>query len=257
MRSVVICSIGVGPHEELLDIGRPLLEDWAQRFGYDLDLRTSLLAPERPASWSKIRLVRELLATHRVVVWVDADTVVVDGRADLASRVNRRRPLAMVAHTYGGQSVPNLGIFAMRSGHRTKALLDRIWTMTEYVDHKWWENAALLDLLGYDIETETEPIRKVKSSSLDRRIEWLGNEWNSISLDAAAQPIIVHYPGHTNEDRKRLMRADVDACRKRQTGVPPGSPSSPLDPPPLMTHRVHSPCVTGFGQQSGPVPDIE
>ena len=127
--------------------------------------------------------------------------------------------------------------------------------MTEYVDHKWWENAALLDLLGYDIETE--PIRKVKSSPLDRRIEWLGNEWNSISLDAAAQPMIVHYPGHTNEDRKRLMRADVDACRKRQTGVPPGSPSSPLDPPPLMTHRVHSPCVNGFGQQSGPVPDIE
>ena len=161
----------------------------------------------------------------------------------------------MVAHAYGGQSVPNLGIFAIRSGRRTKALLDRIWTMTEYVDHKWWENAALLDLLGYDIETE--PIRKVKSSPLDRRIEWLGNEWNSISLDAAAQPIIVHYPGHTNEDRKRLMRADVDACRKRQTGVPPGSPSSPLDPPPLMTHRVHSPCVNGFGQQSGPVPDIE
>ena len=46
-------------------------------------------------------------------------------------------------------------------------------------------------------------------------VEWLGNEWNSISLDAAEQPIIVHYPGQTNDDRKRLMTAEVAAWQHR------------------------------------------
>ncbi len=214
MRSVVICSIGVGPHEELLAIGRPMLEDWATRFGYDLDLRTTLLAPERPAAWSKVALVRERLDTHRVAVWIDADALLIDGRADVGSLVSRSKPLAMVAHTYGGQVVPNLGFFAMRSTRRTKALLDTLWSMTEYLDHKWWENAALLDLLGYDISSE--PIRKLHQSPLDKRINWLSNEWNSISLDAAASPIIVHYPGQTNDDRTRLMAAEAIAWRTRR-----------------------------------------
>jgi glycosyltransferase involved in cell wall biosynthesis len=207
----VVCSIGSGAHEELLAIARPPLAAWATRYGYDLDLRHDLAAPERPASWSKVRLVRERLETHQVVIWVDADTVVVDGREDLARRVSRSRPIAMVAHGYAGQQVPNLGVFALWSCPRTKALLDTLWSMTEYRDHKWWENAALLDLLGYDIATE--PIRKVRSSDLDARIEWLGNEWNSITLDPAEQPIIVHHPGTPDEDRVRMMRADVARWR--------------------------------------------
>ena len=214
MRSVVICSIGVGPHEELLAIGRPMLEDWATRFGYDLDLRTEPLAPERPAAWSKIVVMRERLETHRVAVWVDADAVVVDGRQDVGNLVSRSKPLAMVAHTYGQQTVPNLGFFAMRSTRRTKALLDTLWSMTEYLDHKWWENAALLDLLGYDISSE--PISKVHQSPLDKRINWLGNEWNSISLDPATSPIIVHFPGQTNEERKRLMTGDASAWQAQR-----------------------------------------
>ncbi len=204
----VVCSIGAGAHGELLDIARPPLAAWASRFGYDLDLRTELIAPDRPASWSKVRLVRELLDSHRVVIWLDADTVVVDGREDLACRVSRQRPLALVAHHYAAQTVPNLGVFAMRSCARTKALLDTLWSMTEYVDHTWWENAALLDLLGYDIATE--PIRKVRESELDARIEWLGTEWNSIALDPSDHPIIVHHPGTADADRVRLMTADVE-----------------------------------------------
>jgi hypothetical protein len=213
--STIVCAVGAGPHAALLELARPPLEAWARRFGYDLDLRTELVVHDRPAAWSKVRLVRDHLETHRFVVWIDADTVVVDGRDDITRRVNRRRPIAMVAHSYAGQTVPNFGFFVMRSTRRSKQLLDQLWSMTQYLDHKWLENAALLDLLGYDIEHE--PIRKVRPSDLDARIEWLGNEWNSISLDAAARPIINHYPGHTNEDRSRLMLADVEAWRARQS----------------------------------------
>lgn len=214
MASTILCSLGAGAHAELLAMTTPTLEAWARRFGYDLELRTQLLAPERPPSWSKVLQVLQHLRTHRVVLWVDADAVVVDGREDLAARVSEQRPLAMVAHVYGGQTVPNLGVFAVRTGEDTIDLLQRLWRMTGYVQHKWWENAAFLDVLGYDIATE--PIVKARPSAWDDRVAWLGPEWNSLpGLVQAERPIITHYAGRSHQDRLRLMAADLEAWRAR------------------------------------------
>ena len=30
-----------------------------------------------------------------------------------------------------------------------------MWAMEEYIEHEWWENAALLDLLGYSLDRRT------------------------------------------------------------------------------------------------------
>ena len=187
--------------------GRVTLQSWADRFGYDLDLRTELLDPCRPPAWSKVVLLRQRLKTHRIALWVDADAIVVDGSTDLSLEVTSRRPIAMVAHEYSGQRVPNTGVIALRSCATTRTLLDRLWNMTEYIHHPWWENAALLDLLGYDIRRE--PIAKVRASPLDDRIVWLDKAWNSIDLDPAAHPFVKHYPGMPFERRLAGMRSDL------------------------------------------------
>lgn len=206
-RKVVLCSIGAGPHEELLRITSPTFEAWAQRHGYDLDLRLTTPSPERPPSWGKVRVVAERLDSHDVVIWLDADTVVVDPKPDLAALVDRRRPLALVAHRYHGQTVPNLGVFVLRSTRTTRRLMADLWSMEEYLQHRWWENAALLDLLGYDISSE--PIRLERPTSLNKRIVQLDVAWNSIDLDPSASPIVKHYPGLSNDERRLRMLDDV------------------------------------------------
>lgn len=203
MPQVVLCSIGWGPHEELQDIARPSLRRFATRFGYDLDLRRRLLDERRPPAWSKIRLLRQHLDHYPIVLWIDADALVVDPRADLAATVSRKQPIAMVAHEYGGQRVPNSGVMALRRSRITARMLDSVWAKTEYLDHKWWENAALLDLLGYDISHE--PIVKVRRSRFDQRVNWLGTEWNSIDASGCAQPIVRHYPGLGHSERVTRM----------------------------------------------------
>src|SRR3954451_22733450 len=145
---VVVCSVAFGPHRELLEVARPSFEQWAQRHGYDLDFREAAPSDGRPASWGKIRLLQERLGTHDVALWVDADAIVVDPSADLAATVSSEKPIAMVAHRYDGQLVPNMGIVALRSGPISKRFLRRLWRMTEYNWHPWWENAAALDLFG-------------------------------------------------------------------------------------------------------------
>lgn len=206
-RKVVLCSIGAGPHEELLGITGPTFEGWARRHGYDLDLRVTSPSPQRPPSWGKVRVVAERLDTHDVVIWLDADTVVVDPAHDLAALVSRRKPLALVAHRYHGQTVPNLGVFVLRSTRSTRKLLADLWAMDQYLQHRWWENAALLDLLGYDISSE--PIRMGRPTRLNKRIVQLDVAWNSIDLDPSPTPIVKHYPGLSNDERRRRMLEDV------------------------------------------------
>jgi len=159
LRRAVLCSIGQGPHEELLELARPSFQRYADRFGYDLDLRTELLAPDRPPSWSKVPLIRQGLEDHRVAIWIDADAVVVrpQGRPccdRVAAETPRnggtrvRRPTRPELRSDGGPSRPN-----------DRPAPRRDVAKTEYLNHKWWENAALLDLMGFDISTE--PIAKV------------------------------------------------------------------------------------------------
>ncbi len=206
-RFAVICSLGIGEHERLLNLTRKNTELYAAKFGYDVDLRVSTLEPSRPAAWSKVLLISEELMKYKYVLWLDADTVVVNAREDFTKLTSRYKPLALVAHKYHGQTFPNTGVMSIRSTFITRRLFRRIWTMDHYLNHKWWENAAFLELLGY--KTDVEPLIQTKKTSLNRRINWLKNDWNSMGLDPSSDPIIKHYPGVRNDDRFRFMSEDI------------------------------------------------
>ena len=114
-RRKVLCSIGAGSHRELLEITGPTFASYANRHGYDLDLRTELRAPDHPAPWSKVRLLQEVLGRYEFVVWIDADAAIVDGSRDIADLMGPKQ-IAMVAHaTPEGDHIPNTGILALRS----------------------------------------------------------------------------------------------------------------------------------------------
>lgn len=193
----VLASIGVGPHVELLRLTAPSFEAYARRHGYDVRVETDLVAPERPASWSKVKLIRSLLDTYEFAFWVDADAMIVDSSLDIADVVDTF-DAGLVAHQIGPTRVPNLGIFAVRSTKTGKDFLDRVWAQVAYWDHKWWENAAALHLLGYELEPE---VRLVRPTPMLDRIAWLRSEWNSVVDDWAPRPRIVHYSGHDQTAR--------------------------------------------------------
>ena len=79
------------------------------------------------------------------------------------------------------------------------------------VHHKWWENAAVLDLLGYDVD-RPNPVRP---SAWRDRTQFLPNEWNSTVHDPARHPRFRHYPGYTVARRWLMMARDL--ARSRDT----------------------------------------
>jgi hypothetical protein len=210
-----LCSIGSGPHEALLEISRPTFAAYAQRHGYELITSTESGA-ERPPAWAKVPMVREALGSYELVLWIDADAVIVDGSRDIADELEPGATLALVRH--GERQVPNTGVMLWRAGDVARDLLDRTWNATRFIHHPWWENAALLDVLGYQLPGALEPglrgrlhrrrpFRLARPSPFLAATQFLGLEWNSVYLDRAAAPRIVHCVGVPVEQRARDMKA--------------------------------------------------
>ena len=211
-----LCSIGSGPHEALLEISRPTFAAYAERHGYELITSTDS-DPRRPPAWAKVPMLREALESFELVLWIDADAVIVDGSADIADELKADRFLGLVRH--GELEVPNTGVMLWRSGEPARELLDRAWNATRFIHHPWWENAALLDALGYRLPGALEPsrlrrvvarrrrFRLARSSPFMAGTQFLPLEWNSVYLDRADAPRIVHCVGVPVEQRLRDMRA--------------------------------------------------
>jgi hypothetical protein len=189
----VLVSLGTGKQQKLLRLASVSFRRYARRHGYELSLHTEVVDSARPPAWSKVALIRRLLEQHEVVLWLDADLVVMRSDRDIASELPEDRFLAMVEHTVEGKANPNTGVMVIRSGDEARRFFDEVWESTEYLNHRWWEQAAVMHLLGYDPDTGA----RVRDSEWSDRIHWLGKEWNSIRDDPAPSPRIRHWPGFT------------------------------------------------------------
>jgi glycosyl transferase family (putative galactosyltransferase) len=204
-----LCSIGTGPQARLLRLARRSFEPYARRHGYELQLLTEPYEHTRPVPWSKVALIRDLLPRYDVILWLDADVVIVDPYEDIAARREPDRFLALVEHHYDGQRFPNTGVLLFGAGAEAAAFLDELWAADDYAEHRWWENAAVLDLLGYDVE-RPNPVRQ---SAWRDRTQFLPNEWNSTVHDPASHPRFRHYPGYSVARRSALMARDLVRSR--------------------------------------------
>lgn len=206
MRKALV-SIGTGPHRYLLRLAARSFRPYARRHGYTLHLRTTADDGSRPAAWAKVPLLRRLLEDNDVVVWLDADLVIIDLRDDIAESLPAQRFLGLVEHRTKEGAIPNTGVLVLRSGDPSRSFLDDVWSQEDLVDHPWWENAAIARLLGYDLGP---PVRLVVPTAfMTEHTVLLDGRWNSIPDAPARHPRIRHYPGYRWQVRGALMLRDL------------------------------------------------
>jgi hypothetical protein len=206
-----IASLGAGPQERLLRLASRSFVPYARRHGYDLHVYRDQVERSRPAPWSKILILRELVQRYDVVVWLDADTVIVDRRYDIADELREDAFLYLVEHTVRGEVRPNTGVMLLRGGDEALAFLDAVWALDRYVNHRWWENAAVSELLGYS----DDPAGRLAVTPWRARTCFIGAEWNWI-VDAPVRAArIRHFPGFKVRTREALMLAALAEGRMR------------------------------------------
>jgi len=207
-----LVSIGTGPQRKLLALSRRTFEPYAARHGYELVLRSEPIDATRPPAWSKVRLLRELALHYDVLVWLDCDLMIVDGRADIAAELGDEHLLCLVEHELGDGRMPNSGVMVLRGGERAAAFLDEVWAQEQFSEHRWWENAAICHLLGYELD----PPRPVRETPLLRATKLLSPRWNAIRDAPVRRARIRHYPGYSLKTRMAFMVRDLAEARLRR-----------------------------------------
>jgi hypothetical protein len=200
-----LCSIGHGRYEELLRLASPTFTDYAANHGYDLVLRFKASAGTRPVAWAKVGLIQQLLDDYDIVLWLDADTVIVDSGADVADEIGAGDWMALCRHQTPEGLVPNTGVWLCVARPETKAFLARLDAHPGFDHHRWWENAAVIDLLGYQFD----PVRPGADESATTGVRYLDNRWNSVTVDPAIEPRIKHFAGLPFEVRLESMTAEI------------------------------------------------
>ena len=206
----ILATMGLGRHQELLDVTLPSYRRFAERHGYELAVADEDPAPERRhKQWSKVPFIRRLLPTCDVLLWIDSDAGIVDPSVDIASVLPRGKFLGLVEHHYDGQSVPNTGVMVVRSGRRAERFFAEVWGHTEFLETRWHDNAAALTMLGYSFDPDATPMycRPGRSTRWRRHTGFLGHEWNSLPQDMADRPRILHVTGaYPFEERVARLR---------------------------------------------------
>jgi hypothetical protein len=206
----VVCSGAKGPHASLLSVSAVTLEAYARRHRWDLVLSGEDLARGRSPHWSKLELVRDLLKQYDVVAWIDADALFVDLEHDLADELDPDKDFYLVPQEGGvpTEQVLNSGVFMLRAGDWSERLLDEIWAHDRSNARHWFENAAVMRVLGYDIDASR--LRHGGFSPWLERVKLIDLAWNSIPhWSRSPHPRINHWGGLPLAHRRVLMLDDL------------------------------------------------
>lgn len=181
----VIVSFGVGEHKRLLSLAIPTFYLYAHNHNYDVFLPSndffSNKTKENPPAWWKLDVIEYLFNTYDQILWLDADVIICRFDEDIMNNLDNDSDFGMVVHETPDGQVPNCGVWPLN-----KSSLRWLSTLKQYNTFKrsrcWWEQAALLHLMG--IDPDGIPVKLPEKSNI---------AWNQ--LDYLWNP-------HINDNRK-------------------------------------------------------
>ena len=126
--------VSLSDRPSLTDLTWPTLLEFCARHHHSCTLRPRLYdGVDRAASWHKILLLQEVMATDKeagVVLWVDDDVMITNPGVDILSRLRGfmedHTTLLAVGEDVLGERF-NAGVMACKNTPDTAALLQRIW----------------------------------------------------------------------------------------------------------------------------------
>lgn len=153
-----IVSFGTDYHHKLLSLSIPTYYKYAYNHHYDLFLPNndffSIETKKLPPSWWKLDAIEHLLQSYDKVLWLDADVIIYQFDIDIIDTVNDTDvDFSLVVHETPDGQVPNCGVWLLN-----KSCLKWLYKLKQYRNFNrsqcWWEQAALLHLLGINPDSQ-------------------------------------------------------------------------------------------------------
>jgi lipopolysaccharide biosynthesis glycosyltransferase len=163
----------------------PLMKKYADQYNLDF-LSVDLYDPDIPASWMKVIHIIQSLEKYEKVLWVDCDIVIKKFDENIFDELNEPYIQALVEHHVDVGDVPNCGLWLVNQ--KVSPVLQYIWNNKDtFLKHPWWEQASMLNEMGYSVILFNSGFSKVIRPSIVRdHTKFLHPKWN-------------HHPGDSNK----------------------------------------------------------
>jgi ADP-heptose:LPS heptosyltransferase len=199
-----------GFHTQMLDLSSELHATYAARHDLTFWSVRGNVEFERSPEWNKILLIRMALwAGFELVVWLDADTLIVRPEVDVRTALLDGPPIGMCRHPLplGDQSWHyDSGVIFVRNTKLARVCFDNIWP-AEPVEHSWQEQVRLNEL----------------NEKYPNALQPVDDQWNSTQrVNPTPNPVIRAWHGKGQKAIK-LMKAALAAYHRKNSGLPSGA----------------------------------
>jgi hypothetical protein len=193
----------------LSDLSFRATEEFCEKHGFDCE-RYKIVEYDRPASWYKIKVILECLdQNYDFLLWIDADAIILNKNFNLKSLIKTDKNFYISKDL----NTLNFGVFLARKNEFSKDLFEKIYSMTEYINHAWWEQAALIDLYNLDYNNIQSKTELVPQNTLNAyEYQYYGFD-RSHDGQIDSNSFIAHFPALPLDSRLFLMKKYITQYR--------------------------------------------
>ena len=213
----LVTAAGPRMRDVLHDLALPSMTRYAEMWGWqvlvaDLDADGSGAdVAAQQAKWAKVRLIREALQMHDLVLWLDADVLVLRDDEDIARHLHPAHFQAMaLEHVPAEHRVnPNTGVWLLRSCPEAFGFLDAVEAVGPQPG-PWSDQGAVLVTLGWERGDERYHwAGPGPGSTFLSGTSWLPPGWNQPYLDRREDGECFNSSASSYSDRPRVRDPHV------------------------------------------------
>jgi hypothetical protein len=146
----VLVQQASGVHLQMLSITQQLHDTYATRHSLTFCCIRGRVQSDRPPAWDKIRLIQMMLASGaELVVWLDADTLIVRPEVDVRTALQDGAPIGMCRNPAPWEDQLwhyNSGLIVVRNARAARWFFDEVWRIGPVGNHPWQEQARINEL---------------------------------------------------------------------------------------------------------------
>lgn len=131
-------------------------KQYSVKHGYDFIVYHKVLDKTRPPAWSKILALLNHLKDYDWLYWSDADSLIMNMAIKLESLIDNNFNM-IISREVDCRNL-NTGSFLIKNCIWSEKLLQRVYKQSNFINHRWWEQAAL----QFVFEQDPSLLAKVK-----------------------------------------------------------------------------------------------
>lgn len=210
----LVTAAGPRMRPVLNDLSLPTFARYASRWEWQLLVEDVVTDTGGTTEWDQLRLIRQALEVYELVLWLDAETLLLRDDEDIAGHLHPDHFQALgLEHVPSEHRInPTTGAWLLRSCPEAFAFLDAVDAAGPQTG-PWAVQGAVLAALGWDRGDEQYHwSRPGPGSAHLAGTSWLPQSWNQQLVDQQAEgrprvpdPHVLHFHGMSPTDRYRSM----------------------------------------------------